>query len=320
MPLEWLFTLAGASPMGRDWLVRLGWRGRAGAAVVYWFANDHRRPTGVAKVPAGIAGDDMGAEDVALRTLGPAARAAGARVPEVVRSASRESAGALLLTAVEGHPAARLLARRPQQLPALLDSLVAWLSAWNFATYVAADDTGGGHLLEAVAVARKVENRAPEAAGYASWLDGLCAEVASQVPTVAAHNDLTMWNVLVGSGNEISVLDWEAARPDGLPLADLFYTLVDAVAAATKSARLDALRACFTAPGRVLHVARALASRFGYVERLPPEVIDVCFHACWLLHADDALRRRAGQTDEEFIQIAEWLARERPRVSALLLT
>jgi thiamine kinase-like enzyme len=45
-----------------------------------------------------------------------------------------------------------------------------------------------------------------------------------RVVITAAHNDLTMANVLT-SREGIGILDWEAAVADGLPMTDLWYAL-----------------------------------------------------------------------------------------------
>ena len=50
------------------------------------------------------------------------------------------------------------------------------------------------------------------------------------LPTVLEHGDLGTWNVHVTS-DDFTALDWESARGDGLPLADLAYFLVDALTA-----------------------------------------------------------------------------------------
>ena len=58
------------------------------------------------------------------------------------------------------------------------------------------------------------------------------AEAAGEpLPTVAAHGDLTMSNVLLGEGAP-GVVDWEASTATGVPLRDLLYAAVDATAAA----------------------------------------------------------------------------------------
>ena len=57
----------------------------------------------------------------------------------------------------------------------------------------------------------------------------------------AAHNDLTMANVLT-SREGIGILDWEAAVADGLPMTDLWYALADAVSRAGRMTHERAVR------------------------------------------------------------------------------
>lgn len=48
-----------------------------------------------------------------------------------------------------------------------------------------------------------------------------------QLPSVVQHADPGCWNILT-DGREFTIVDWESARPDGLPLWDVVYFLTDA--------------------------------------------------------------------------------------------
>jgi hypothetical protein len=68
----------------------------------------------------------------------------------------------------------------------------------------------------------------PAAASAWQVVDG--AIDAGAIPGVLQHNDLGSWNI-AADGTEFTVLDWESARPVGLPLWDLVYFLTDALTA-----------------------------------------------------------------------------------------
>lgn len=51
-----------------------------------------------------------------------------------------------------------------------------------------------------------------------------CLRALDGLATVVEHRDFSPWNVFL-KDEELVVLDWESARPDGLPGADLVYFL-----------------------------------------------------------------------------------------------
>ncbi len=70
---------------------------------------------------------------------------------------------------------------------------------------------------------------------------GVSAELVDALPPLAAvfqHGDLSPDNLLV-HGTGFTAVDWESARPDGLPLWDLFYFLTHALALADRVSSED---------------------------------------------------------------------------------
>jgi hypothetical protein len=65
------------------------------------------------------------------------------------------------------------------------------------------------------------------------WADaGATPDLVNELPPLPAvmqHNDLGTWNIVVrpeaAGGSRFTVLDWESARPRGMPLWDLWYFL-----------------------------------------------------------------------------------------------
>jgi len=69
-------------------------------------------------------------------------------------------------------------------------------------------------------------------ARYVEALHALAVRLEGRTVVLsAAHNDLTMANVLV-AGSGVGVVDWESASATAPPLADLWYALADGVSRA----------------------------------------------------------------------------------------
>jgi thiamine kinase-like enzyme len=131
--------------------------------------------------------------------------------------------------------------------------------------------------------------------------------VQAELVTVATHNDLTMANIVLGKGNRLGILDWESAKAAALPLGDLWYALADAVARARRITHADAVSALVTrAPGVPNNLVR-MPSQHGSALELTVDEQAIGFHACWLGHADNELRR--GKPDGPFAAVVAAVAR-----------
>jgi hypothetical protein len=230
----------------------------------------------------------------ALAELGPAARAAGADVPEVVEEGELGGLPLLVTTGVEGRPASVLLAERPGRRDALVGQIADWLLRWNLAT--AAEATLSRELLEreVLAPARAVGTLVPELERLVRAVEG------RPVKLVAAHNDLTTANVLVAHGR-LAVVDWDTAAPRALPLTDLVYAVADAEAATRDFA------------DRVAATSREHEQRFKDALGLDDAVADLCFHACWLRHAANEALRPEDET-RPFTKIVQMVKAGRIRM------
>jgi hypothetical protein len=282
----------GSRPLGA-WLRAHGTGTSVVAAPGAAFLLDGERLRVAAKVGAGPPARRELTEARALAELGPAARAAGADVPEVVEEG--ELGGRLLIvtTGVEGRPGSVLLAERPGRRDALVARIADWLLRWNLAT--ATEAMLSRELLEreVLAPARAVGTLVPDLERLARAVEG------RPVKLVAAHNDLTTANVLVGDGR-LAVLDWDTAAPRALPLTDLFYAVADAEAATRGFAN------------RVAATSEEHERRFKDALGLDDAVADLCFHACWLRHAaNESLR---DQQARPFLEIARTVAAQRIRM------
>ena len=283
----------GSRPLGA-WLRAHGSGTSVVAARSTAFLLDDHRLRLAAKLGAGPPARRELTEARALAELGPAARAAGADVPEVVKEGELGERPLLVTTGVEGRPASVLLAERPDRRDALVERIADWLLRWNLAT--AAEATLSRELLEheVLAPARAVGAPVPELERLARAAEG------RPVKLVAAHNDLTTANVIVGDGR-LAVVDWDTAAPRTLPLTDLFYAVADAEAATRDFADRDAA------------TSGEHERRFKEALGLDDAVADVCFHACWLRHAaNESLR--PDEPARPFLEIARTIAAQRIRM------
>lgn len=279
-PFAWLREMGGADH--RRVVVAGGWRGAGDSVLLHLLSAEGER-VAVAKV--GRAGARVDEADV-LRRLGGAARDAGAAVPRVLGAGRVSGRRVALLAAVPGERAATALRGRPGRVAPLLGRLAAWLEAWNRATLRVEPLDPEALEREVLRPLALLAPLLPDGAAYAARVRSLCARLAgTPLPRVAAHGDLTMHNVLL-DGAAPGVVDWEAARPDGWPLADLEYAAVDAAAAAGGYRdRTGAWAACFRGGGAWAPEVGRLRARAAEALEVPPAFAALCRHACWLHHA-----------------------------------
>ena len=307
----------GAAPLFR-WLgdshaervvVARTWRAEGGSFTVSVVDDGGARPRLVARVGSGAraARETMG-EARALEAFAASAEAAGAAVPRPVAPSQLDGVPVLVETGVPGRVAATRLAERPADVGAVLDRVLAWLLRWNGETAAAASLMPELLADEVLRPARRVAHALPAGDAYVQLLERLCGDVAgTPVTLAAAHDDLTMTNVLLARNGSIGVVDWETARPGALPLVDFFYAVVDAYAAAERYGdRARAFADCFAAGGRHAEAVRARRSSFERALGVTPGVLALSFHACWLHHAGNELER--GATDGPFVPIVRQLA------------
>ena len=310
----WLAEHAGAVEPERVVVTRT-WRDEGGSFTVSVIDDAAARPRLVARIGGGppAARETMG-EARALETFAASAEAAGATVPRPIAASRLNGLPVLVETGVPGRLAALALAERPGDVVKVLERVLAWLLRWNRATATEGELTSELLAAEVLAPARRVATALPSGEAYGALLDGLCRDATgAPVALTAAHDDLTMTNVLLAREGSIGVVDWDTARERALPLVDVFYAVVDAFTAAGRySDRPGAFADCFSAAGR--HAATVRASRLPFERALgiAPEAVRLAFHACWLHHAANELEQR-GDADGPFVAIVRQLAADPER-------
>jgi hypothetical protein len=310
-PFQWLSRLSGARVVRG--LVRAKWRAGRGGAVVTGLDRTGRA-VAVAKIALGGPESEARAAHEAerLERLGPAARAAGARLPSPTLTALPGGWPILLLSPLPGRPAARLLASGARTADAVIAELGEWLVRWNEGTVALGRLDEGRAERELLAPAVRLAPDLNDGEWYLQWLRARTAEALGEpLSTVATHSDLTMSNVLLGDGPP-AIVDWEAASSTGLPLRDLLYAAVDATAALDGYRdRLAAFVRCFPDRG----VSGPLGGLLEQLRRsagLSERTTTLCVHACWLQHAADEQAKRATGEPRPFLEIVRRLA-ERAR-------
>jgi hypothetical protein len=283
------------------------------------FPPSVRSPSFVAKLGGG---PERHSALAAGATHAAAADMAGVAVPRPLPPIVHEWP-VWLETAVSGTNAAVFLRGRPRRLSSMVQPLVAWLDEWQQRT--TRESLLGPELLEAWVREPVAGLRSSLTSGgdYEGRLERLCRRASGPVPLVTMHGDLTMANVIVRSGRRygrttIGIVDWETARPDSLPLLDLFYMLADAAAAVGGYAdRPRSARQCFSTGGRYAGSTSSMRQRLARTLRLSDDMTALCFHACWLHHAANEARVAGHDEPRPFLEILDWLARSRELLPAL---
>ena len=296
LPLAWLVETATDGPV----VVAAGWHGAERGLVLHG-------PDRIVKTSRRSAARDLLAEAAALDELGGTARSAGARVPQVLYAGPAVRRVALAEEALRGERAAEVLRARPERLGDLLRLLCGWLERWHRLSRcrraLEPADVERFLLAPARAVAPFLDDGGAYLCRIERVADGIRGRV---VPFAAAHNDLTVWNVLVDEA-AIGVVDWEAAEAEAVPLVDLDYLIVDAVAAARRVPRDEAFVRC-SAGGADAGLAAGL--RAGTMARagVDPDLGGLIRHVCWLGHARNEAARAGPGAARPFLAIASRLA------------
>ena len=134
----------------------------------------------------------------------------------------------------------------------------------------------------------------PDQSDYRRHLSRLCDQAAGlRCPFVANHGDLTTSNILIDETVGLGVVDWEEASAEALPLTDYFYATADAVAAVGGyTDRPRSFVMCFGIDGEHTESVRRLTHRVADALDVDDRLREICFHACWLHHADNEAARR----------------------------
>lgn len=266
----------------------------------------------IAAKVAEVASSRLDREAGILREIAPSARLTGVEVPKpaVVRRLSGRSL--LLEDRLAGQVAAALLASRARAFPSVVCSVADWLDAWHRSTVVVRTLEPTELRRYVLEPAESLEGELQNGGAYVKWLtERTRAIAAAPFPLVGAHNDLTMFNVLVRR-NGLAVVDWESAAVERFPLTDLAYAAVDAAAAADRyEDRAMAFEDCLSSGGRHVRLVGRLLRRLATAVGATEEAAELSFHACWLHHAANEQRDARIDTERPFVAILRQVADRR---------
>jgi hypothetical protein len=290
-----------------DVAVTTSWRGEQAPFLIFALGKDQ---TVVVKRGGPGCHAQIAHEAAMLKQLGAGLAKAGLEVPRLIDCTTTARFCSLFETHVPGRPMDSLFRDgRHRDVGAIAGRLAEWLTQWNRQTLRYVELTPALGELLILSAARELAGTIERGSAYVEWLSGKIARlIGHKVPLVAAHNDLTMANVLGDVSGIRSVIDWEAADPDGLPLTDFRYASCDAATAIGGGNRLAAFRACFVDEGEPRQRLQQCEARLRAVAGGPPEWLELCVHAGWLRHAANEQARSSSPLDRAFIAIANLLA------------
>src|SRR5438128_7942448 len=250
---EWLFELDDTQSSGLPAALMAGGHADGGSGVLHRFSGDGRQPTAVAKLRFfADPGQGPVAEAELLERIAAGAREVDASVPEPLVVEAGDGRSLLLEAPVKGRSVAVILGEGPHRLSEVHERIAGWLEGWNRST-AAAQTLNEPRLAEdVIAPARLLAPLLPGGQEYLSWLTARSTELdGTAIPLVGTHNDLTMSNLFLTESGVLGIVDWEAARENGLPLVDFLYAAADAAAAVERyDDRLQAFAGCFSDQGR----------------------------------------------------------------------
>jgi Phosphotransferase enzyme family len=274
-------------------------------AVLHCFYGTEAYPAAIAKVSRRCAGSvSLKEEFKTLRSFADTVRQSGADVPDAVGYIQIEENDVSLQTVLKGVPATRFLDYKPRRLFGVLESVTKWLEAWNRATTVSR--VFDEEIIDRVILdpAKRLARLLDKGEVYVDWLIQLCSRLNGYpVPLVAAHNDLTMSNIIILDDNRLGVIDWETAGEGQLPMTDFYYMVADAAASTQHYAdREGSFETCFVRGKYVEDVAR-LRRRSEKSVGISKDLSLLCFHVCWLRHADNEQVRHEEPRGKPFLGI-----------------
>jgi hypothetical protein len=192
----------------------------------------------------------------------------------------------------------------------VMSNIVAWLERWHRLTVVVRSLKWDQFEQALLIPLDRVSSSIQGAEKYRSWLVARYQVVAEvPAPLVAAHNDLTMSNVLLDKHGQLGVVDWETACLESLPLVDFYYAITDAVRiVGNYKDWLNGFKAWYLPEGLYNAAVITWRERLQSAILLPAGLSELCFHACWLHHASNEHRTNRPGEPRPFLEIVQWLA------------
>ena len=308
------FLLERAVSFGVDpqaaWFQTMGGGDALSRGVFHLFPPGARKPQWVvkfARVPGYSAPFEADAHG-----LGLVERAGGTAAAHAPRLLGRFNVGgfeASAETAIAGEPLSRTLvgdAPLGRRL-SLVERIAAWTVELARATASSPSELGPER--------KRLRDRVVPEWTALGAPDDLVERVPA-LPAVLAHNDLGSWNVIV-DGTTFGAVDWESARAAALPLWDLLYFLVDALAilggARTVPDRVEGSLRLLRGAAPLSPVLFRWLTESARATGVPTEAVGPVSTLCWLHHGLSHVARwssveRLGPSAQGFLPPVEQIA------------
>jgi hypothetical protein len=287
-------------PVGVGWFLTLGQGDALTRAVFHVFPPGAARPSWALKL-ARVRDYDtpFRRDERGLSLANEAGGSAAAHAPRFVGRFTIDGHHASLETAAVGERLSTLLPRRTAAARTAFADIATW-------TESVGRETAGEGGEELARLAREVVPRWNVARDV--------LQAVRTVPGVLQHNDLGTWNVVAEAPGRFTVLDWESARDNGLPLWDLLYFAVDGLGQLDRAATFEErtryavqlLRGDVASSPELFE----LVQRYVRALRLAPEAVGPLATLCWLHHglSHRARAEAGGSSDPAAVPPAERIA------------
>ncbi len=305
---QWLFQ--GEQRSSGSAIIRRSWREAKGANICYGFSERDALPSVITKTSAVENASSLNREAKVLKNLASEARQAGVQVPKIIERQQNDQHSSLLLSFIPGQSVSDLLALKPDMFMPLMMKIVEWLDRWHRLTLTLQPFTSEQFERTVLSPLNQLTPLLQNVERYRNWLvECRALVVGNPVPLVAAHNDLTMANILFDEQNQMGVVDWETGCLENLPLVDFYYAVTDAVRIAAHCTDwLEAFKACYLPEGPYFTKVVAWREQLQSAIDPSPEFTEICFHACWLHHASNEQQTSEPGEPRPFLEIVQWLA------------
>lgn len=266
-------------PVSVQLLLTKGSLGNAGGRVTFFVFADHKAdPRAVVKISRDPAATRLiDAEHDALRYVhAHAPRAAAGRAPRAIHRGELGSYAFILQDAMNGSSASALITERLSggagRAYDIITAAADWLASLQreIAEKQPAPFLSAADLTGLIAGYQERYHPAPGSrpANLLVTMAGMIPGLTQHAyPLFSVHGDFSAINIILNRA-ELSVIDWEEARPAGLPLYDLFFLLTffefgPAASRAEGDTRIRTYHDVFTDGGRHAAYAASVIKRYG---------------------------------------------------------
>jgi hypothetical protein len=309
---NWLYQEDGVHPQDGNAIMHASWRRERGSIAIFRFSSN-TIPDRVGKLAWSKESTFPKNNEVQLiPSFGPMARAAGAHIADILSVQPFRDRKIYYQSVIPGQLAAALLLERPGHIYELMRRVAGWLESWHQMTKISQRLNRQWFERELLSPAISLAAFLEGDISYLDWLSERCEAFDMPIPLFPAHNDLSMWNVLLDKQGQIGVVDWNSAREKCFPYIDLLYAMTDAAMIATgHKQRIKAFKECFTRNGKYSSFTKQILCDLQAHLDIPRVVLDISFHICFIGHAFNEQKWSEPDEPLQFLEIVRYLSQNR---------